>query len=64
MNEKSCEDCEYWQDLENEPAGECRRYAPHAKRSMDAVRAVAAWPLTHTHDWCGEFSRRRERAEA
>ena len=61
MSQKSCETCEYWQDLEDEPAGECRRYAPHAKRSMDAIRAVAAWPITHPHDWCGEFNLNPER---
>ncbi len=61
--EKSCEDCEYWQDLDEEPAGECRRYAPHAKRRMDATKAVAAWPITHPHDWCGEFSRKPDRVE-
>ncbi len=61
MGEKSCEKCEYWQELEDEPAGECRRYAPHAKRRMDSARTVAAWPITHPNDWCGEFSRSPER---
>ncbi len=63
MSEKNCEVCEYWHDLKNEPAGECRRYAPHAKRSMEAHRAVAAWPITHPNDWCGDFSPKRDRVE-
>jgi hypothetical protein len=30
---------------------------------MEAHRAVAAWPITHPNDWCGDFSPKRDRVE-
>ena len=62
MKYKNCKDCDHWESEDGE-AGECRRYAPHAKRRMDTARTVAGWPTTHRVDWCGEFAPIREKVE-
>ena len=55
---KSCEDCHYF-SKEGEGAGsQCRHKAPSAALIPGAGGqpvAVAFWPATRAHFWCGEF---------
>jgi hypothetical protein len=56
----SCHGCRFWQLLATNPIqGECRRHAPSPDGSA-SVHPMAAWPVTNSHDWCGEFAERAQ----
>ena len=56
----TCKDCLYYHMVT------CRRNAPQAitmgpldrpYQSRNTTYAIAAWPMVHEDDWCGEFKR-------
>lgn len=49
-----CEECRVWRPEPPPPEGRCHRYPPSVG---------GTWPLTLSHEWCGEFSPPDERAE-
>jgi hypothetical protein len=56
----SCGSCRFWQfvgeaEEDAETMGDCRRYAPRPTKNDDLF-AVAYWPMTNAHDWCGEYA--------
>jgi hypothetical protein len=49
-NEGNCDTCAWWQPL-GDGLGQCRRYAPRPRTSIDSVM----WPTTDETDWCAEY---------
>ncbi len=50
-----CESCAYRfhnQEDDRDQVAECRRFPPtfHGPSLM-----TTSWPITHRHDWCGEW---------
>lgn len=50
-----CETCRFWCREEGDRVGDCRRHAP--QRFDDSP---CLWPVTHPHEWCGDYERRTE----
>ena len=51
-----CRRCRYWSSLAGNPdQGECRRFAPRPAVSS-SVHMLAAWPVTNSDDWCGDYA--------
>jgi hypothetical protein len=53
---KYCEQCVFWQEIEND-VGECRAKSPavmEASDDEDDSEPVTVWPQTESRDWCGE----------
>jgi hypothetical protein len=58
-DEKRCATCGAWEHLAGYvpgqnciyPQGECRRRAP------GKIPGSRSFPMTNSHDWCGQFSR-------
>ena len=53
----TCEFCRFWLLMfPDQEIGECRRHAPPAyHRAPSETLRDAAWPLTCSEEWCGEF---------
>ena len=56
MKKETCCECQFWinvsEEGEDQPYGECRRYAP---RITSSEHYHAYWPYTDQNDWCGEL---------
>jgi hypothetical protein len=46
----TCETCRWW-DVGVYDKGECHRHAP---------KAVGAWPVTLSRDWCGDYEAKEQ----
>jgi hypothetical protein len=44
---EKCETCRFFAHRE------CRRRSPRQQQQVGEPR----WPMTHAHDWCGEYER-------
>lgn len=59
-NDFFCEDCIYFEDLDIDDIGLCKRHAPRPiLGSAEDVRGSkfeeTRWPFVSKVDWCGEF---------
>lgn len=49
-----CEKCRFWERGYEPQKGNCRRRSPVLCEGMNQ------WPVTESHDWCGEFEMRED----
>ncbi len=54
--EKRCETCRWWEEGILWRCGECRRHSPPSE--LRGARVGKCWPITHDHDWCGDWTER------
>jgi hypothetical protein len=47
----SCGACDYWDALDESDHGRCRARPP----TVVTAQGHAAWPVTASSDWCGEY---------
>ncbi len=56
---RDCETCLWWEPVDDDGKGFCRRYAPRPSAPRpSATKSMlrdANWPLTYSDDWCGEW---------
>ena len=55
----ACKDCTFWNPLQQDKLGQCRRHAPQlvAFEVDDQVKFQSKFPVTAGEDWCGDFQR-------
>jgi hypothetical protein len=51
--EKICENCRFFNKIQNKNIGECRKYAP---RYLKVVQTD--WAVVCKTNWCGEFEKK------
>ena len=56
LEKGKCDDCFYWEQLETDLAGKCRRYPPVRFPGEDYDDYYFPCPQSNT--WCGEFKRK------
>jgi len=64
--EERCDRCRWWDRMDEDPIGLCRRYAARpavfVQGSTDPQPGLIAWwPQTEEDDFCGEFRPRDPR---
>jgi len=66
-----CQNCVYYERKEEDPHGECRRYAPHPNSALYVPKSEAVgqikydihWPKVYGTNWCGQFGSRQKPAQ-